>query len=71
MVTRASIKKAKEEQDKWIKEHPDASLKQRVKQSAQATKEALELEIGIHTLPSVITPIPEEHVKQLKQRLKR
>jgi len=71
MVTRASIKKAKEKQDKWIKEHPSASLNQRIGQSARATKEALELEIGLHTLPSVLAPMPEERVKQLKQRLKR
>lgn len=67
MVTKESFIKAKKEQDIWRSKHPDASMKKRIVQSAKATKGAFEIEIGLHTLPSLFVPMPEESAKKLKK----
>jgi len=69
MVTKESIKKAKQQQDKWIKETPDATLKTRVKKAVVATRDALEMETGLHTLPSLLVPMPEESAIALKRKI--
>lgn len=69
MVSKESIRAAKKAQDQWIIQNRSASLKSRIIQSAKSTKQALEAEIGLHTLPSIIAPMPEAEVKKLKLKI--
>lgn len=44
------MKEAKDNQFQWKKDHPNATLKQRLKQASIATQEALGLEFGLHNM---------------------
>ena len=54
---------------KWKCEHPEASIIQKIKRASQAIADGSEAEIGLHTLPSIITPMPEESVFELKKSI--
>ena len=69
MVTKKSLMEAREEFKKWKHENKKASVKQNIKQMKKSIVKASEVEIGLHTLPSIITPIPEESVLELKKSI--
>lgn len=56
---------------KWKCEHPEASIIQKIKRAFQATLNGSEAKIGFHTLPSIITPMPEESVLKLKKDIEK
>lgn len=71
MVTKKSLMEARKEFKKWKHENKKASVKQNIKQMKRSIVEASEVEIGLHTLPSIITPMPEESVRDLQRKVKK
>lgn len=69
MVTKKSLMEARKDFKKWKHENKKASVKQNIKQMKKAIVKASEVEIGLHTLPSIITPMPEESVLELKKSI--
>lgn len=69
MVSKESFKKAMKERDVWIKENPNPGFKKVIKKVIKETEKVLELEFGLHTLPSLLVPMPEESVKDLKKNI--
>lgn len=69
MVTKKSLIEARKDFKKWKHENKKASVKQNIKQMKKSIVKASEVEIGLHTLPSIITPIPEESVLELKKSI--
>lgn len=66
-----SMKMARNSFRAWKRSHPDAPLKKTLKRMTQASVEGFEMEMGIHTLPSIIVPIPEESVRYLQKKIKK
>ena len=69
MVTKKSLMEARKDFKKWKHENKKASVKQNIKQLKKAIVEASEVEIGLHTLPSIITPMPRNLCWNLKKAL--
>ena len=69
MVTKKSLMEARKDFKKWKHENKKASVKQNIKQMKKAIVKASEVKIGLHTLPSIITPMPEESVLELKKSI--
>lgn len=71
MVTKKSLMEARKYFKKWKHENKKASVKQNIKQMKKAIVKASEVELGLHTLPSLITPVPEESVLELKRSIEK
>ena len=69
MVTKKSMMNARREFKKWKRENKKASIKQNIKRIKQAIVKGSEAEIGLHTLPSIFVPMPEESVLELKKKI--
>ena len=69
MATNKTMKEARAEFKKWKHENKNASIKQKMKRIQQAIASGSEAEIGLHTLPSIFAPMPEESVLNLKKSI--
>jgi len=66
MVSKKAFEAALKKHQLWNIQNPDASTLRKVKRSLQTSIEGHEVELGWHTLPSVLVPMPEESVLKLK-----
>lgn len=69
MVTKKSMKTARKKLKRWKHENPGAPIAEKAKRMGKAYKDGFEMEVGLHTLPSIFAPMPEESVRDLKKRI--
>ena len=71
IVTKESMRKARKQFRGWKCDNPGAPKKEKLRRMSQASKAGFEMELGLHTLPSIIFPMPEESARNLKKTIDR
>lgn len=54
---------------KWKVENPDASMHTTLRRMIKTSKKGFQMEFGLHTLLSIIVPMPEESVRRIEDKI--
>lgn len=67
MLSRRAINKWNKVDNQWLKEHPRAGLKAKVKHSFKTAKRYLGVKVTYATLLSAFVPLPKSGVKKIEK----